>query len=391
MHQIRPSHSLALLVSICSSLAMGYLSCTPTTGKAYEISFRIDLPNYLQSLATNKDHSFEELLRQTVRDLRPEQDFWTALRGKFRANGFSIHRYFDAGVLSEKGFFEELGKHFELRVFNAIEILKKRLALYGLRRFVVNQRSDHAIVIEISGGDDIERVRKLLEKTGMLEWQLVTEPELFNDFLEQIDHLQEHGSAGVTSDTRDAHEMSVDDIFAGDRTDRTFFGYLRTIGNDFAVPLENYDQADSMLNSPQVQKIIPFGTEVVWADKSTRLAEKDYRSLYLLKKESLLEGARVVFVNTLYQNNSWTINLELDAEGTRLLSQITHRNIGKRLALVFDNRVLFAPIIQEKIPNGRVVIGAALDRQEAQDLVILLQSGPLPLQIKFLSVREIEA
>jgi preprotein translocase subunit SecD len=69
------------------------------------------------------------------------------------------------------------------------------------------------------------------------------------------------------------------------------------------------------------------------------------------------------------------------------MADLTGRNLGKRMAIVLDDRVESAPVIQGQIgARGRITLGAYLDRnellQEAKDLVVVLQAGALPAPLR---------
>jgi len=57
--------------------------------------------------------------------------------------------------------------------------------------------------------------------------------------------------------------------------------------------------------------------------------------------------------------------------------------VGKRLAIVFDGKILSMPVIRERIPGGQVRITGSFTMKEAQDLALVLRAGafPVPLQI----------
>jgi len=57
--------------------------------------------------------------------------------------------------------------------------------------------------------------------------------------------------------------------------------------------------------------------------------------------------------------------------------QITGANVKKRLAIILDNHVYSAPVIQERIAGGRAQITGRFDTKEASDLAIVLRAGAL--------------
>jgi len=58
--------------------------------------------------------------------------------------------------------------------------------------------------------------------------------------------------------------------------------------------------------------------------------------------------------------------------------------VKKRLAIILDNNVYSAPVIQERIAGGRAQITGRFDTKEASDLAIVLRAGALPAPVKIL-------
>ena len=78
------------------------------------------------------------------------------------------------------------------------------------------------------------------------------------------------------------------------------------------------------------------------------------------------------------------VSIKFDRKGARLFEQITGENVKKRLAIVLDNRVHTAPVIQEKISGGEARITGNYTMEEARDLAIVLRAGALPAPVKIL-------
>lgn len=92
--------------------------------------------------------------------------------------------------------------------------------------------------------------------------------------------------------------------------------------------------------------------------------------------------------------NEPVVNLEFDAEGTKLFEEITGRNIGKPVCIYIDNSPYSCPAPQEKITGGKAVIsggaeGFTLD--EARGLVERLNAGALSAPITLVNQRTVSA
>jgi preprotein translocase subunit SecD len=79
----------------------------------------------------------------------------------------------------------------------------------------------------------------------------------------------------------------------------------------------------------------------------------------------------------------------LNSTGARLFEQITAANVKRRLAIVLDNRVYSAPVIQERIGGGRASITGSFDIKEARDLAIVLRAGALPAPVEIVEERTV--
>jgi preprotein translocase subunit SecD len=81
--------------------------------------------------------------------------------------------------------------------------------------------------------------------------------------------------------------------------------------------------------------------------------------------------------------------------GGQLFAKYTAENIGNYFAIVLDDAVVSAPVINSSIPNGQVEISAGtiagFPAKEANELVTILKFGSLPFPIKELSSEQISA
>lgn len=78
------------------------------------------------------------------------------------------------------------------------------------------------------------------------------------------------------------------------------------------------------------------------------------------------------------------VSITFDAKGSREFDRITGDNVRKRMAVVLDNTIYSAPMIQERITGGRAQITGTFSMQEASDLAIVLRAGALPAPLKII-------
>ena len=103
----------------------------------------------------------------------------------------------------------------------------------------------------------------------------------------------------------------------------------------------------------------------------------------LLEDKALLSGEHIVnaAVNFEAQFNEPVVSLEFDAEGGKIFSEVTGNNVQRRLAIVLDDKIQSAPVINERIPSGRAQISGRFTFDTANDLAIALRAGALPAPI----------
>ena len=89
------------------------------------------------------------------------------------------------------------------------------------------------------------------------------------------------------------------------------------------------------------------------------------------------------------QNNEPTVSFTLDRLGAQKFGRATTDNVGKRLAIVLDDKIVSAPNINEPITSGNGMISGNFTFQEATDLALLLRSGALPTPLLVVEERTV--
>ena len=89
------------------------------------------------------------------------------------------------------------------------------------------------------------------------------------------------------------------------------------------------------------------------------------------------------------RNNQNTGNFSLDRAGSKKFARATKNNVGKRLAIILDNKIISAPVINEAIIGGNGVITGNFTFQSATDLALLLRSGALPAPLTIIEERTV--
>src|SRR5688572_1065255 len=110
---------------------------------------------------------------------------------------------------------------------------------------------------------------------------------------------------------------------------------------------------------------------------------------YVVRRTSVVTGRDLRNARpTLDENNLPAVGFSLNQDGARKFGTATEQNIGRQLAIILDNRVFSAPVVQSRISDeGR--ISGAFTQQEAQDLSLTLRSGALPAGLTYLEERTV--
>jgi len=104
----------------------------------------------------------------------------------------------------------------------------------------------------------------------------------------------------------------------------------------------------------------------------------------------VLTGADLASANLAFSKKTATlgqpvIEFKLNSAGAKFFADVTQANIGKKIAIYLDNKLLINPVVNNAIPNGEGVIEGGFTQQEAADYAALLRSGSLPVKLDFIS------
>lgn len=77
-------------------------------------------------------------------------------------------------------------------------------------------------------------------------------------------------------------------------------------------------------------------------------------------------------------SNQPVVTFRFDTRGAITFGEITSDNVGRRFAIVLDNQVITAPVIQSAITGGTGQIQGSFTTESANDLAVLLRAGAMP-------------
>ena len=110
-----------------------------------------------------------------------------------------------------------------------------------------------------------------------------------------------------------------------------------------------------------------------------------------INKRVVLSGDNLINAKPTLDNqtNEATVTFTLDRAGSKKFGRVTTNNVGKRLAIILDDKIISAPVVREAILGGNGVISGDFTFQTATDLALLLRSGALPAPLTIIEERTV--
>ena len=126
-----------------------------------------------------------------------------------------------------------------------------------------------------------------------------------------------------------------------------------------------------------------FGSELLFFE--------DGKSQLNVNKRVVMSGDNLTTAKPKFdsRNNETIVTFTLDRVGAKRFGRVTTNNVGKRLAIILDNKIISAPQIREPIIGGNGQISGNFTFQSATDLALLLRSGALPAPLNIIEERTV--
>lgn len=293
----------------------------------------------------------------------------------------------------------------DTEVENAIErsfnILRTRIDRFGTSQPNIQRiQGSGRIQIELPGVDNQERVRNLLQGVAKLQFWEVAEMNEIGSSFESINTawLAEQTNTPAAADTTSTEAVTTEDSLRNalekqlEQIDPTnpnagtspIFSLMR---QDFGLA---YDIKDTLainriLNRDDYKDLLPNDIKLLWGVKPVKATDgSEILELYAIKTtrgsdQAPLEGDVVTDARqVLDQSSRPAVSMQMNAEGARKWRKLTSENTGRRIAVVLDDYVYTAPVVNGEIPTGQSEISGNFTLLEAQDLANILKSGSLP-------------
>jgi SecD/SecF fusion protein len=202
-------------------------------------------------------------------------------------------------------------------------------------------------------------------------------------------------NAATQKDTAKKVATKKDTTKKDDKVTNTaaFAKLFKPFGSNLYVKLEDTAKVNKMFASNEVKAMFPNDMVPMWGAKVSEDEKlfngqtnpvKGLLPLYFLKAtnegEPLLGGDVIENAFRDYDpQKGYGVTMIMNIKGAQEWARITKENIGKQIAIVLDNQVYSAPVVQTEITGGNSSITGNFTLEEAQDLATILKSGKLPI------------
>lgn len=163
---------------------------------------------------------------------------------------------------------------------------------------------------------------------------------------------------------------------------------MRLIGRTALLEFKLLDEEHSLQEA--LKGKVPEGDIILYQKREEPETGRVTRVPFLLREKTLMTGEVLKDAQVRFDEfNQPYVALEFDPRGAKMFDRITAKNVKKRLAIILDDNVYSAPVIQERISGGRAQITGGFTENEARDLAIVLRAGALPAPVKILENRSV--
>jgi SecD/SecF fusion protein len=377
------------------------------------VVLEVNVLKLVEDLAKNKDDIFNGIMTEVNAEAKStDEDIINIVQRKFQTKQVRMSRYFGGIRDSDDDIIKKLRDETTNAVDRAKEIVRNRVDQYGVSEPSIQKQGARRIIVELPGVSKEAEVQQLLQGTALLEFKLLSDPEIAMKVYGSVDKvlagkpLNDSTSADSNKTIADTTKKSTDTSLVklpeDDKTvaqekakkEHPFFALAGSTQQEnqawngqLYTAEEDRVKVMRILNQPNIRKLIPSEMDFVWSAKSVFTAEgKKFFALYAVKKTAELNGGVIVNARATIdpQLNTPIVNMEMNSEGARDWARITGANVNKRIAIIMDNACFSAPNVLTKITGGNSQITGMESVEEAKLLEIVLKAGALPAPVEII-------
>ena len=304
----------------------------------------------------------------------------------------------------------------------AERILRTRIDEFGVEEPLVQKVGSDRIIVELPGIglNDESRAKDLIQQSAFLEFKLVLPVTDLEVALSRIDR-QIVGALGVDSiralgrDEEGPGQDIQNLIFGGQRADSTqadstgveeappeedqsvnlrpFTSLLASgdIEGAYLVATEDVEVAELFLALPEVQRALPRNVSLHWEVDPIGLGQRTFRRLLVTEEDAFVTGEMLETATAQRdpQFNQPQVSFQFNRAGGRRFSNFTTQHIGDYIAIVLDDEIVSAPVVQDRIGASGVINMGNANMVEAGDLALVLRAGALPARLEIIEERTV--
>ncbi len=151
--------------------------------------YEVDLRKFLDEVAKNKDARLDDILKATQKDYEAGNDFFASLQNNFASRNVKLNRYFGRRGQPDDEILKELNAQSEDAVNRTLEVLRNRVDQFGVSEPTIPKQGTQRIIIELPGIQNIQRAKKVIGTTALLEFKLVKEADVIWSVLNDLDKV----------------------------------------------------------------------------------------------------------------------------------------------------------------------------------------------------------
>ena len=317
-----------------------------------------------------------------------------------------------------------------------IKTIERRVNSSGLGEPIIQLLGDDRLLIQLPGITDPERAKNLIGETARLEFK-----HRYTDASDPVDTVI---NEGVLTSYVGLYPTSTSEVDAkNNSTDKKdnepdpvappLGVFVKFSENSYSVFKQLHENIVQSLESPgydrlqvevsgndDVRRFELLGTFITETSEESEfvfmIPSNYYKSVEEAKNAlgespkfellSILLGQRDEVIGLTGENleraypgqhqqtNKPIINIEFNEDGTRKFAELTTEIAGTndRIAIFLDQDELISPVVNQPILGGAAFIdGPTFTIDRVNDLALMLESGRLPVPIKLLQERDVDA
>jgi preprotein translocase subunit SecD len=259
-----------------------------------------------------------------------------------------------------------------------IETIRGRVDKFGVSEPTIIKKGTD-IIVELPGlkSADFERIKSIIGRTAQLEFKIVDDGSEYMKKVAAVVPKSDGKSGGIEvvpeswteKDSGKPHE----DVYLRSKSRDALMKFFEGLTGDLAVPPDHE---------------IGYEETQARGEDGQQTPDRYWRTYYLHKRAALT-GEYLANADQTWdqQTGRPEISFEFDRQGAAISERMTGDNIGRKMAILLDDKINSAPVIEGRIgARGRITLGGFGDpfalQQEAKDLVGVLRSGALPAPLR---------